>query len=150
MSYLMTTFAYNYLITATAMGTKYPPPYACLTVAYLQELKFFINELSKRFNESECKLLMELLKRYTDDGFIFWPLKLNFENFKTCLNNMHPSIKFTFEKPEIIYENEKKVQVLNFLDVKIILHEDNSVETDIYYKSTSTHDYLPYDSARPR
>ena len=32
-----------------------------------------------------------------------------------------------FENPEIIYENEKKVQALNFLDVKIILHEDNSV-----------------------
>ena len=47
-----------------------------------------------------------------DDGFIFWPLKLNFENFKTCINNMHPSIKFTFEKQEIIYKNEKKVQVL--------------------------------------
>ena len=40
---------------------------------------------------------------------------------------MHPSIKFMFENPEIIYENEKKVQALNFLDVKIILHEDNSV-----------------------
>ena len=47
-----------------------------------------------------------------DDGFIFWPLKLNLENFKTCLNSMHPSIKFTSENLEIIYENEKKVQVL--------------------------------------
>ena len=55
---------------------------------------------------------MELLKHYMDDGFIFWPLKLNFENFKTCLNSMHPSIKFTSENSEIIYENEKKVQVL--------------------------------------
>ena len=61
---------------------------------------------------------------------------------------MHPSIKVTFENPEIIYENEKKVQVWDFLDVKIILHEDNSVETDIYYKPTNTHDYVPYDSAR--
>ena len=60
---------------------------------------------------------------------------------------MHPSIKVTFENPEIIYENEKKVQVWDFLDVKIILHEDNSVETDIYYKPTNTHDYVPYDSA---
>ena len=83
------------------------------------------------------------------DGFIFWPLKLNFENFKTCLNNMHPSIKFTFEKPEIIYENEKKVQVLNFLDGKIILHKNNSVETDIYYKPVNTHNYLPNNSAHP-
>ena len=28
---------------------------------------------------------MELLKRYIDYDFIFWPLKLNFENLK-CLN----------------------------------------------------------------
>ena len=49
------------------------------------------------------------------DGFIFWPLTLNFENFKTHLSNMHLSAKFTFEKPEIIYENEKKLKVLNFL-----------------------------------
>ena len=44
-----------------------------------------------------------------------------------------------FEKSEIIYENENKVQVLNFLDVKKILHKDNSTETDIYYKPTNTH-----------
>ena len=90
---------------------------------------------------------MELLKGYMDDGFIFWPLKLNFEKLKTCLINTHPSIKFTYENSEIIYENEKKVQVLSFLDVKIIFQEDNSVETDIYYKPMNTHDYLPYDSA---
>ena len=32
---------------------------------------------------------------------------------------MYPSLKFTFENPEIIYGKEKNVQVLNFLDVKI-------------------------------
>ena len=53
-----------------------------------------------------------------DDGFIFRPLKFNFQNFKTCLNNILPSSKLTFENPEIIYENGKKEQVLNFLDVK--------------------------------
>ena len=92
----------------TAMSTKCAPPYACLTVGYLKETKLFTYELPKYFNKSECKLIMELLKRYMDDGFIFWPLKLNFRNFKTCLNNMHPSIKFKFENPEIIYKNEKK------------------------------------------
>ena len=45
---------------------------------------------------------------------------------------MHPSIKFPFENLEIIYETEKKVQVLNLIDVKIILHEGYSVETNIY------------------
>ena len=112
------------------MSNKCSFPYACLTAGYLEERKLFAKELPKYFSKSECKLIMELLKSYMDDGFIFWPLKLNFE---TRLNNMHPSIKFTFENPEIIHENEKKAQVLNFLDVKIILHEDYSVETDIYY-----------------
>ena len=79
------------------------------------------------------------------DGFIFWSLKLKLGNFKTYLNNMHSSIKLK-KKTEMVYEKEKKLQVFNFLDVKIILHEDNSVETDIYYKPTNTHDYLPYNS----
>ena len=83
-------------LPGTKMGTKCAPPYACLTVGYLEETKLFTNELPQYFNESECELIMELLKRYMDDGFIFWPLKLNFENFKTCLNNMDPSIKDSF------------------------------------------------------
>ena len=49
-----------------------------------------------------------------DNGFIFWPETLNFENFKTSLNSMHPSIKFTFEKPETIYENDKKNSSIKF------------------------------------
>ena len=36
---------------------------------------------------------------------------------------MYPSITFTFEKSEIIYENEKKVQVLNFFDVNLTLRQ---------------------------
>ena len=112
-------------------------------IDYLEETKLFTYKLPKYFNESECKLIMELLKGYMDDRFIFWPLKLNFENFKTCLNNIQPLINFTFEYPEIIYENKKKVQILNFVDVKTILHEDNSVETDIYYKPRNSHYYLP-------
>ena len=83
-------------LPGTAMGTKCAPPYACLTVGYLEETKLFTYELPQYFNESECELIMELLKRYMDDGFIFWPLKLNFENFKTCLNNTDPSIKDSF------------------------------------------------------
>ena len=81
---------------------------------------------------------MELLKRYIDDDFIFLPLKLNFENIKTCLNNADSTMKFIFQKPEILYENKNKVQVSNFLDVKIILRDENSVETDIYYKPLTT------------
>ena len=83
-------------------------------------------------------------------GWRFYLLLLIIENFKTCLNNMHPSTKFTFEKPEMIYENEKEVQVLRLWDAKIILHEHNSVETDIYYKPTNTHDYIGHTLITPK
>ena len=70
-------------LLGTALSTKCAPPYAYLTVHYLEKTKHFTYELPKYFNESECKLIMERLKRYMDDCFIFRPLKLNFENFKT-------------------------------------------------------------------
>ena len=70
-------------IEEISLGTKCAPLYVCLTVGYLKEKKIFTNDLPKCFNESECKLSMELLKCSMDDAFIFWPLKLNFENFKT-------------------------------------------------------------------
>ena len=44
------------------MGKKCAPPYACLTVGYLEEPKPFTTELPKGFNESENKLIMELLQ----------------------------------------------------------------------------------------
>ena len=80
-----------------ARVTKCAPPCACLTFGYFEETKIFTKDLPKCFNESECKLIVDLLKLYMDDGFICWPLKSNFENFKTCLNDMHSSIKLTFE-----------------------------------------------------
>ena len=39
--------------------------------------------------------------------------------------------------------------MINFLDVSVILHPDRTIETDIYYKDTNVHDYLPYSSAHP-
>ena len=89
------------------MGTKCAPLYACLTVGYLEATKRFTSELQKYINESECKLIMELLKRYMDDGFIFCPLKLYFENSKTYLNNMHSSIKFTFETRNHLWKRKE-------------------------------------------
>ena len=77
---------WNLQLLGTAIGTKCPPPFACLTVDYLEEIKLFTSKLPKHFNENECKLIIELSKLYMDDGFILWLLKLNFENFKICLN----------------------------------------------------------------
>ena len=80
-----------------------------------------------------------------DDGFLIWPLHLNFNLFMNSLNNLHPAIKYAHEKANI----QESSQSLNFLDVTVILKSDKSIETDVYYKATNSHDYLPYDSAHP-
>ena len=36
------------------------------------------------------------------------------------------------------------------MDIEVILHSNNTIETDIYYKETNAHDYLPYNSAHPK
>ena len=36
------------------------------------------------------------------------------------------------------------------MDIEVILHSDNTVETDIYYNYANAHDYLPYNSAHPK
>ena len=94
-----------YQIIGTAMGTKCAPPYACLTDGYQDENKLFTQELPKYFSNEECFLIKELFKRYLDDGFIFWPKHLDFKSFSICLNNLHPAMKYTFEKAKVIVEN---------------------------------------------
>ena len=70
-------------LVGTEMSAKCAPSYAYLTVRCLEKTKLFTCKIPKYFNECEWKLNMEQLKRYMDDCFIFWPLNLNFENFKT-------------------------------------------------------------------
>ena len=41
------------------------------------------------------------------------------------------------------------LQVFNFLDVSIILHQNGRLETDIFYKETNSYDYLNYFSHHP-
>ena len=58
-------------------------------------------------------------------------------------------MKFTIGKTGFFHDKEKKLSFLKFSDVELILHKGNSVKTDIDYKPTNTHDYLPHDSAHP-
>ena len=79
------------------------------------------------------------------------PKHLDFKYFSMCLNNLHPAIKYTFEKSKSIQsDHSQPYQVLNFLDIEVILHSHKSVETDMYYKDTNVHDYLSYNSAHPK
>ena len=135
----------------TAMGTKFAPPYACLAIGYLEEFKLFPVLLPLHFNQLECKRIENCFFRFMDDGFILWSNSLDINIFKRILNELHPAIKFEFEHnvTEMNYDRTF-IKTLNFLDVKIILHESGKIETDIYYKSTNNHQYLDFYSHHPR
>ena len=133
----------------TAMGTVFAPPYACLSIGYLEETKLERTLLPQHFSLDDVAFILFLLLRYIDDGFIPWPKRLNKDNFVNALNNLHPNIKFTIEVGTYEEINGTRIQTLNFLDVKIILHESGRIETDIFYKDTNSHDYLNYLSHHP-
>ena len=84
-----------------------------------------------------------------DDGFIFWPKYLHYNNFSICLNDLHPATKYTFEKAKAVVQNSESCQVKVFIDVTVILHPDRSIVKDIYHKDNNAHNYLLYDSAHP-
>ena len=137
-------------LVGTAMCTKFAPPYACLSVGYLEETILFPRLLPLHFTLTECKLIEEIFKRFIDDGFVLWPKNANIDVFRKLLNELHPSLKFIVEKGKNICEQnfDTFVQVLNFLHVPIILHQN--AQTDIFYKETNSHDYLNYFSHHPK
>ena len=57
-------------VMGTTMGTKFAPPYANLSVGFLEETVLFLVELPKYFSHDNCKLIEELFRRYVDDGFL--------------------------------------------------------------------------------
>ena len=92
-------------VFGTAMGTKCA--YASLIIDYQEETKLFTQDLPKYFSSEECLLIKEFFKRFMDDGFIFWPKYLDFNGFSICLKNLHPVIKYTFEKAKVIFQNSE-------------------------------------------
>ena len=50
-----------------------------------------------------------------DNGLIFWPKDLDFEYFSICPNNLHPPIKYTFEKAKLFqtdyYKNLPSIEI---------------------------------------
>ena len=132
------------------MGTKCAPPYACLVVGYKEETKLVLIELPKFFATEEIQVIKKIFRRYMDNEFLLWPAMLNFDNFMVYLNNLHPFTNYKYEEAKVTRDEKGNlVQILNFLDVNVILNSKNEISTDVYYKDTNTHDYLPYDSAHP-
>jgi hypothetical protein len=64
----------------------------------------------------------------------------------TILSKLHEKIKYTVERGKI----EGDTQSINFLDIKVVLHNNETIETEIYYKTTNNHHYLEYNSFHPK
>lgn len=96
---------------------------------------------NEEYGEEFSQTLKNNWKRYLDDCFIIWnkgDLELHMLN--NILNDLDPDIKFTLEK------NSTEIP---FLDV-LVKKENDKISTDIFYKSTDTHQYLHFGSSHPR
>jgi hypothetical protein len=136
-------------ITGTAMGASFAAFYACLTIGYLEETKLF-PKLRQEFSEQEARIIKETYKRFMDDGIVLLPWNACKDKFLALLNEMNPAIKFTLENSEQIRYKGKIMERLNFLDMSIIIDDNGTIHTDVYYKPTNSHDYLHYDSFHPK
>jgi hypothetical protein len=82
-------------LEGTAMGTKFAPCYAILTLGFLEETQLY-PELINRFSSDQAEFIMNNFYRYIDDCFIIWPDEFPpLTDFINILNGLHPSIKFT-------------------------------------------------------
>ena len=66
----------------TAIGTKFAPPYACLSMGYLEETKLY-PELYLHFDVSIVEFIIELYKRYMDDGIVPLPPTVDINVFES-------------------------------------------------------------------
>ena len=81
-----------------------------------------------------------LYKRYTDKYFFIWTgTEDDLNSFLKYLNSCNPNITFTFEK------SHYSVHILN----TTMLLENNELKTDLYSKSTDSHNYLLFTSSHP-
>ena len=104
----------------TAIGTKFPPFYACI----------FMDELETRFLESQS-LQPLVWFRYIDDIFFIWTHgKDKLKKFLDDLNSFGDSIKFTHES------SKESVALLDCLT------------TDLCFKGTDRHEYH-FNSSHP-
>lgn len=125
-------------ILGTAMGTKVAPTYANLVMGYLEHKLYEI--VKANFGDTFSMYIKGCWKRYLDDCFIIWTKsRTDLSTFEEILNNLNPSIKFTMENSET---------ELAFLDV-LVQKSGKNIVTDIYYKSTDTHQYLDFRSCHP-
>ena len=104
-------------LVGTAMGTKAAPPYANL----------FMGRHEETIREAFVWAI-PFWKRFIDDIFlIFLGTTEQLQSMKDFMNNLHPTIKFTFEH---------STHEISFLDMKILIVTDRKLSTTLYRKPT--------------
>ncbi|OOY45291.1 hypothetical protein, partial [Solemya velum gill symbiont] len=122
----------------TAMGTKVAPTYANLVMGFLEEILF--EKINEMYQPELAGYIKESWKRFLDDCFSIWKqTKGELVTFHALLNSLHPAIEFTMEIGE---------KQLPFLDV-LVQKNNTLLTTDVFYKSTDTHQYLDFRSSHP-
>ena len=112
-------------ISGVAIGTKFAPLYACIFMDYI-ETEFFKTQYNTLVIEKIHWWYLLYLDRF----------RKNVNKFLKDLNEFHPYLNFTYEKSQ---------EKINFLHLLIKL-TDGKIVTDLYCKSTDSHQYLHYDS----
>lgn len=120
-------------------GQKWLPTYATLALEYLEETMY--KKVNQTFEEDTGKYILTNWNRYLDDCFIVWNSgDNNLKTFKEILNELNPDIKFTAEE---------SLDRISYLDI-LLTKQDEVIMTDIFYKTTDTHQYLHFNSCHPR
>ena len=137
------TFSFNdeayRLKVGTATGTTVAPTYANLVMGFLETN--FYNLILEKFGGEAYQYVKKNWLRFLDDGFILWRKSFGeISDFINILNNLDDNLEFTHEV------NPEKIAFLNVLVYK----EKGKIQTDMYYKPTDSHDYLPFESYHPR
>jgi hypothetical protein len=133
-----TTFQFNdrnYLqLTGTSMGTRMAPPYANLFMGTLDTaiIRQFPNTIS-------------FYKRFIDDIFFIFtgPIDIFYRYLdivKTFMNNIHPTIKFTFNHSDTS---------IDFMDLTLYKDHRGRINSTLHRKPTDTMSLLHFKSYHP-
>ena len=126
-------------LTGTAMGTKFAPAYAALSLGFLEHLLY--EQIQSLYSVTVYEQFMNNYKRYLDDILLIIDEKyMKIEDVIKLLNNLDSHLNF---------KHETSGTEVNFLDIKIYI-KNRRIETDIYYKTTDTKQYLQFSSCHPR
>jgi len=117
-----------------SMGTPLAAIFAEVFMGHFEE-----QHLPALLNNKDSKLLT--WRRYVDDTFTIFKNDANAAGIRQLLNTFHPCIKFTIES-EID-------GAIPFLNVEVIPY-DNSFDTKVYRKKTTTELMLKWNSLVPR